>query len=39
VRAVTGAAPVAVDLERPDFGLAVVHVVAPGLRIVPPSRA
>lgn len=32
VRAVTGASPLAVDLTRPDFGVPVVRVVAPGLR-------
>jgi ribosomal protein S12 methylthiotransferase accessory factor len=32
VRAVTGASPLAVDLSRPDFGVPVVRVVAPGLR-------
>ena len=33
VRAVTGVAPLAVDLSRPEFGLPVVFVVAPGLRL------
>jgi len=32
VTALTGMSPVAVDLTRPDFGLPVVFVVAPGLR-------
>jgi ribosomal protein S12 methylthiotransferase accessory factor len=32
VRTVTGASPLAVDLTRPDFGVPVVRVVAPGLR-------
>jgi len=36
--AVTGMAPMAVDLRRADFGMPVVMVVAPGLRLVPPSR-
>jgi YcaO-like protein with predicted kinase domain len=31
VRAVTGMAPLAVDLRRPEFGLPVVLVIAPGL--------
>ncbi len=34
VRAYTGASPLAVDLTRPEFGLPVVHVVAPGLRML-----
>jgi YcaO-like protein with predicted kinase domain len=38
VRALTGVAPLAVDLRRPEFNLPVVFVVAPGLRLVPPSR-
>lgn len=38
VRAVTGASAVAVDLARPDFGLPVVFVVAPGLRFALPER-
>lgn len=33
VRDQTGAAPMAVDLTRPEFGLPVVYVVAPGLRV------
>jgi ribosomal protein S12 methylthiotransferase accessory factor len=32
IRSMTGMAPVAVDLSRPDFGLPVVFVVAPGLQ-------
>jgi YcaO-like protein with predicted kinase domain len=32
VRAQTGMSPMAVDLLRPDFGIPVVFVVAPGLR-------
>ncbi len=32
VRRVTGMAPLAVDLTRPEFGIPVVFVVAPGLR-------
>jgi ribosomal protein S12 methylthiotransferase accessory factor len=32
VRRVTGMPPLAVDLTRPDFGIPVVFVVAPGLR-------
>jgi len=31
IRTTTGMAPMAVDLQRPEFGLPVVHVVAPGL--------
>jgi ribosomal protein S12 methylthiotransferase accessory factor len=38
VRAVTGAAPLAVDLRRPEFDLPVVYVVAPGLQLIPPQR-
>jgi ribosomal protein S12 methylthiotransferase accessory factor len=34
VRATTGMAPMAVDLRRPEFGIPVVHVVAPGLHMV-----
>lgn len=33
VRDVTGMSPLAVDLSRPEFGLPVVFVVAPGLRL------
>jgi YcaO-like protein with predicted kinase domain len=32
VRTLTGMSPVAVDLSRPEFGLPVLFVVAPGLR-------
>jgi ribosomal protein S12 methylthiotransferase accessory factor len=32
IRAQTGMSPMAVDLLRPDFGIPVVFVVAPGLR-------
>jgi len=35
VRAGTGMSPVAVDLTRPDFGIPVVFVIAPGL--MPPE--
>lgn len=38
VLAATGAAPMAVDLTRPEFGLPVVFVIAPGLRLRPPVR-
>ena len=38
VKALTGAAPLAVDLSRPDFDLPVVFVVAPGLRLDAPRR-
>jgi YcaO-like protein with predicted kinase domain len=38
IQAVTGVAPMAVDLTRPDFGIPVVFVVAPGLRLQPPTR-
>lgn len=38
VRAVTGVSPLAVDLSRPEFGLPVVFVVAPGLQLTPPER-
>ncbi|HEV7666681.1 MAG TPA: YcaO-like family protein [Chloroflexota bacterium] len=38
VRSVTGMSPLAVDLRRSAFGLPVVFVVAPGLRLAPPSR-
>jgi YcaO-like protein with predicted kinase domain len=38
IRTVTGTAPLAVDLSRPDFGVPVVLVVAPGMRLIPPSR-
>lgn len=38
IAAVTGAAPLAVDLTRQDFGLPVVFVVAPGLRLIAPRR-
>ena len=38
VRRVTGMSPLVVDLARPDFGLPVVYVVAPGLRLDPPKR-
>jgi ribosomal protein S12 methylthiotransferase accessory factor len=38
IYAVTGMAPLAVDLARPSFGLPVVLVVAPGLRLDPPRR-
>jgi ribosomal protein S12 methylthiotransferase accessory factor len=31
IRTTTGVAPMAVDLQRPEFDLPVVHVVAPGL--------
>jgi ribosomal protein S12 methylthiotransferase accessory factor len=37
VRSVTGMAPLAVDLTRPEFGIPVVHVVAPGL-VFDPSK-
>jgi ribosomal protein S12 methylthiotransferase accessory factor len=33
VRDLTGTSPLAVDLARPEFGLPVVFVVAPGLRL------
>lgn len=33
IRTVTGMAPLAVELTRPEFGLPVVFVVAPGLRV------
>ena len=33
VRRMTGQSPVAVDLRRPEFGLPVAFVVAPGLRL------
>jgi YcaO-like protein with predicted kinase domain len=33
VRDLTGMSPLAVDLSRPEFGLPVVFVVAPGLRL------
>jgi ribosomal protein S12 methylthiotransferase accessory factor len=32
VRALTGMSPLAIDLSRPEFGLPVLFVVAPGLR-------
>jgi ribosomal protein S12 methylthiotransferase accessory factor len=35
IRRVTGMAPLAVDLLRPELGLPVVFVVAPGLRLDP----
>ena len=35
IQALTGMAPLAVDLSRPDFGLPVLFVVAPGLRTRP----
>lgn len=38
VFSVTGMAPLAVDLRRPEFELPVVFVVAPGLGINPPRR-
>jgi ribosomal protein S12 methylthiotransferase accessory factor len=38
VRKATGVAPMAVDLQRPEFGLPVVHVVAPGLHMVKEER-
>lgn len=38
VRLVTGMSPMMVDLRRPDFGLPVVYVVAPGLHLNPPKR-
>jgi YcaO-like protein with predicted kinase domain len=38
IQASTGVSPMAVDLSRDDFGLPVVLVVAPGLRLIPPSR-
>ncbi len=39
IRAQTGMAPLAVDLARAEFGLPVVMVIAPGLRLIPPRRA
>jgi ribosomal protein S12 methylthiotransferase accessory factor len=38
IRKLTGTAPLAVDLSRPDFDLPVVFVVAPGLTLHPPTR-
>jgi ribosomal protein S12 methylthiotransferase accessory factor len=38
IRRQTGMAPVVVDLARPDLGLPVVFVVAPGLRLLAPRR-
>jgi ribosomal protein S12 methylthiotransferase accessory factor len=38
IKVLTGMAPLAVDLQRVEFGLPVTMVVAPGLRLVPPSR-
>jgi ribosomal protein S12 methylthiotransferase accessory factor len=38
IRAVTGLAPLAVDLTRPEFGLPVVRVLAPGLGFAPTPR-
>jgi YcaO-like protein with predicted kinase domain len=38
VLSVTGMSPLAVDLRRPEFGLPVAIVIAPGLRIDPPRR-
>jgi YcaO-like protein with predicted kinase domain len=38
IGSLTGAAPLAVDLGRPEFGLPVCLVVAPGLRLIAPSR-
>jgi ribosomal protein S12 methylthiotransferase accessory factor len=38
VRAMTGESPVAVNLTRPEFGIPVVFVVAPGLGFRPPQR-
>jgi ribosomal protein S12 methylthiotransferase accessory factor len=38
VQQVTGMPPLAVDLTRPEFGIPVVSVLAPGLRLRPPSR-
>lgn len=38
VLTLTGMAPMAVDLRRPDFELPVAFVIAPGLGINPPRR-
>jgi ribosomal protein S12 methylthiotransferase accessory factor len=38
VRTMTGVSPLAVDLMRPEFGIPVVSVVAPGLGFRPPQR-
>jgi len=38
IQYITGVSPLAVDLTRPDSGIPVVFVVAPGLRLQPPTR-
>jgi hypothetical protein len=39
IRSVTAVAPLAVDLARPEFGIPVVFVVAPGLGFRAPQRS